>query len=108
MEFEEAGLRVSYVGCEQVTPDMDEYEYLVEKVNGEEVVGSLNVKQLQYVSWPDHGIPDTVQDIDSLVEKSLAKLDAGERVLYHCSAGIGRTGTLITITHLIHDINKSH
>ncbi|XP_074186909.1 tyrosine-protein phosphatase non-receptor type 3 isoform X2 [Rhinolophus sinicus] len=55
------------------------------------------VTHLQYVAWPDHGVPDDSSDFLEFVNcvKSL-RVDA-EPVLVHCSAGIGRTGVLVTM-----------
>ncbi|XP_036903465.1 tyrosine-protein phosphatase non-receptor type 3 isoform X6 [Sturnira hondurensis] len=55
------------------------------------------VTHLQYVAWPDHGVPDDSSDFLEFVSyvRSL-RVDA-EPVLVHCSAGIGRTGVLVTM-----------
>ncbi|XP_026872433.1 tyrosine-protein phosphatase non-receptor type 4b isoform X2 [Electrophorus electricus] len=54
--------------------------------------------QMQYMAWPDHGVPDDSTDFLNFV--SLVRSQRGESqepVLVHCSAGIGRTGVLITM-----------
>jgi len=60
--------------------------------------------QYQWIDWPDHSIPD---DEDVRVIERLVDLIHQERtstpnapVLIHCSAGIGRSGTLIAIYNL--------
>jgi protein-tyrosine phosphatase len=45
---------------------------------------------------PDFGVPDDREAFWSLALKIATQLRAGGRVLIHCGAGIGRTGTLAT------------
>ncbi len=45
---------------------------------------------------PDFGVPDDREAFWSFASKIATQLGAGGRVLIHCGAGIGRTGTLAT------------
>jgi protein-tyrosine phosphatase len=45
---------------------------------------------------PDFGVPDDREAFWSLALQIATQLKAGARVLIHCGAGIGRTGTLAT------------
>jgi hypothetical protein len=45
---------------------------------------------------PDFGVPGDREAFWSLAAKTATQLKAGGRVLIHCGAGIGRTGTLAT------------
>ncbi|XP_075350264.1 tyrosine-protein phosphatase non-receptor type 3 isoform X3 [Mycteria americana] len=55
------------------------------------------VTHLQYVAWPDHGVPDDSMDFLEFVTYMRPKRIENEPVLVHCSAGIGRTGVLVTM-----------
>ncbi|XP_062899990.1 tyrosine-protein phosphatase non-receptor type 3-like isoform X1 [Mobula hypostoma] len=57
------------------------------------------VTHLQYVAWPDHGVPDDSMDFFdfvTFVRKKRIERD-NEPIIVHCSAGIGRTGVLIAM-----------
>lgn len=45
---------------------------------------------------PDYGIPSDREAFWSLAAKIATQLEDGRRLLIHCGAGIGRTGTLAT------------
>lgn len=61
---------------------------------------------MQYSAWPDHGAPDE-QDFN-IIEKILEyvstfhkiAIETDSKIVVHCSAGIGRTGSLIAIYNL--------
>ncbi|XP_035877921.1 tyrosine-protein phosphatase non-receptor type 3 isoform X7 [Phyllostomus discolor] len=55
------------------------------------------VTHLQYVAWPDHGVPDDSSDFLEFVNYVRSLRVDTEPVLVHCSAGIGRTGVLVTM-----------
>uniref|UniRef100_A0A8C0F8C0 Tyrosine-protein phosphatase n=1 Tax=Bubo bubo TaxID=30461 RepID=A0A8C0F8C0_BUBBB len=55
------------------------------------------ITHLQYVAWPDHGVPDDSMDFLEFVTCMRPKRIENEPVLVHCSAGIGRTGVLVTM-----------
>ncbi|XP_061531260.1 tyrosine-protein phosphatase non-receptor type 3 isoform X2 [Phycodurus eques] len=55
------------------------------------------VTHLQYVAWPDHGVPDDPSDFLLFVGSARERRRAREPLVVHCSAGIGRTGVLITM-----------
>ncbi|KAJ6225298.1 hypothetical protein RDWZM_003843 [Blomia tropicalis] len=55
------------------------------------------VTHLQYLAWPDQGVPDDDADFLKLIFKVrlLRHANPDAHVVVHCSAGIGRTGVLI-------------
>lgn len=80
-----------------VDPDLEGYlarTLMVKNANsGEE----REIVQLQFTSWPDHGIPDDTLQFLNFVQKKRdvaaeLRILENEPILIHCSAGIGRTG----------------
>ncbi|XP_054285925.1 tyrosine-protein phosphatase non-receptor type 4 [Macrosteles quadrilineatus] len=55
-----------------------------------------DVTHMQYLCWPDHGVPDSLGGFLVFVG-AVRRCRAGmvEPAIVHCSAGIGRTGVLI-------------
>ncbi|KAL2084910.1 hypothetical protein ACEWY4_020428 [Coilia grayii] len=64
--------------------------------------------QYQYLSWPDHGVPQEPGGVLSFLTQVNAKqmeFPSAGPMIVHCSAGIGRTGTIIVIDMLIDTID---
>ncbi|XP_076806665.1 receptor-type tyrosine-protein phosphatase O-like [Clavelina lepadiformis] len=68
------------------------------------------VTHLHYVAWPDHGVPDTAENLVKFVRYvrniSGENLATGPTTV-HCSAGVGRTGTFIAMDRLLQHM-KDH
>ncbi|XP_053279960.1 tyrosine-protein phosphatase non-receptor type 22 [Pleuronectes platessa] len=61
---------------------------------------SRTLKQLHYVNWPDHGVPDAIPPIlDMLHEMRSYQAHDDVPICIHCSAGCGRTGALCAIDY---------
>lgn len=55
-----------------------------------------HITHMQYLAWPDHGVPDDASDFLEFVMKVRQnRVGMVESTIVHCSAGIGRTGVLI-------------
>eukprot|EP00055_Hartaetosiga_balthica_P017296 m.114810 g.114810 ORF g.114810 m.114810 type:complete len:1000 (+) comp9283_c5_seq1:123-3122(+) len=94
----------------QVKP---EYEIRVIRVtvHGE----SRDITHFWHTSWPDHDVPklpsgemNTTGSLNILHEVRQHRRKVGDTnpLLIHCSAGIGRTGTLIVIDHAMRGIEN--
>eukprot|EP00124_Ichthyophonus_hoferi_P002291 Ihof_evm2s150 gene=Ihof_evmTU2s150 len=66
------------------------------------------VLQFNFISWPDHGIPQSARALLHLVdivnerqEEQANPQSPMRPVMVHCSAGIGRTGTFIAVDSCI-------
>uniref|UniRef100_A0A8C4SHE2 Receptor-type tyrosine-protein phosphatase F n=1 Tax=Erpetoichthys calabaricus TaxID=27687 RepID=A0A8C4SHE2_ERPCA len=60
------------------------------------------VRQFQFMAWPDHGVPEYPTPILAFLRrvKACNPTDAGPMVV-HCSAGVGRTGCFIVIDAML-------
>ena len=68
-----------------------------------------SLTQIHFTGWPDHGVPEgqAIQDFESMLNKFIEwNLRSGpkEKSIVHCSAGIGRTGTTISLMESIINI----
>ncbi|XP_046319710.1 tyrosine-protein phosphatase non-receptor type 18 isoform X2 [Marmota monax] len=62
---------------------------------------SRSVHQLQYMSWPDRGVPSNPDHILIMVEEAHRLQGCGPGPLcVHCSAGCGRTGVLCIVDYV--------
>ena len=63
------------------------------------------VTHLQYLAWPDHGAPEEqdykiIATILDNISEFHQRDGKDKKIIIHCSAGIGRTGSLIAIYNL--------
>ncbi|XP_066977518.1 tyrosine-protein phosphatase non-receptor type 4 isoform X20 [Macrobrachium rosenbergii] len=55
-----------------------------------------HITHMQYLAWPDHGVPDdSTEFLNFVAQVRRARAGMVEPTIVHCSAGIGRTGVLI-------------
>ncbi|XP_066594942.1 receptor-type tyrosine-protein phosphatase F-like [Prorops nasuta] len=56
---------------------------------------SRTIEHLHYTAWPDHGTPIYTHSVVTYMKKLLALPIGIGPIVVHCSAGVGRTGTII-------------
>jgi len=56
------------------------------------------IRQFHFTIWPDHGVPEYPSQLLHFVRKVMQEdpMKNGP-MMVHCSAGVGRTGTFITL-----------
>jgi tyrosine-protein phosphatase non-receptor type 4 len=81
---------------EEITPSFAFREFTL--VNSERGKEERYIHQMQYMAWPDHGVPDDSSDfLEFVCRVRQNRTGMVEPTIVHCSAGIGRTGVLITM-----------
>ncbi|CCD61168.1 Protein-tyrosine phosphatase [Caenorhabditis elegans] len=65
---------------------------------------TMSVRHLQWTEWPDRGVPPC-----KLTSLELLSAIRGSKVpiVVHCSAGIGRTGTIVAIEYILEKIAEN-
>ncbi|CAJ0573653.1 unnamed protein product, partial [Mesorhabditis spiculigera] len=98
----ELGQRLSYgpfvVACLEMSSfDSDDgvihRQFKVTRIVGDRHLEHL-VEHLHWSSWPDHGIPKIGNTAANLLDKITKSVSP---VIVHCSAGIGRTGSIVAL-----------
>ncbi|XP_076468051.1 tyrosine-protein phosphatase non-receptor type 4-like isoform X7 [Babylonia areolata] len=80
---------------EEETPSFAFREFNLTHVGTSE---ERHIRHMQYIAWPDHGVPDDPSDfLEFVIKVRQARAGVVEPTVVHCSAGIGRTGVLITM-----------
>ncbi|XP_030070443.1 phosphatidylinositol phosphatase PTPRQ isoform X2 [Microcaecilia unicolor] len=66
----------------------------------------MMVRQYNFSSWPEHGVPDMTVPLIHFVRMIRAsRAQDNTPIIVHCSAGVGRTGLYIVLDHVIQHIN---
>ena len=96
LNFDENNLSVELISEEEIIPNSLILKKF--KINNE-----LEVKQMHIICWPDHGMPQDQNLANEIVDtmityiKNERKEEKKSPIVVHCSAGVGRTGTVIAI-----------
>ncbi|XP_060718260.1 receptor-type tyrosine-protein phosphatase H [Tachysurus vachellii] len=67
------------------------------------------VTHFHFTAWPDHGVPNRTEELIQfrwIVRKHIETFPFSGPTVVHCSAGVGRTGTLIALDLLLQQMEK--
>ncbi|XP_035771329.1 receptor-type tyrosine-protein phosphatase H [Neolamprologus brichardi] len=67
------------------------------------------VKHFHFTAWPDHGVPECTEvliQFRGLVRQHIEREGGKAPTVVHCSAGVGRTGTIISLDVLLQQLEK--
>uniref|UniRef100_A0A8C2FPA7 protein-tyrosine-phosphatase n=1 Tax=Cyprinus carpio TaxID=7962 RepID=A0A8C2FPA7_CYPCA len=67
------------------------------------------VKHFHFTAWPDHGVPAGTEELiqfRGLIRQHIESSFSAGLTIVHCSAGVGRTGTLIALDVLLQQLHK--
>ncbi|CAK9302864.1 unnamed protein product [Gordionus sp. m RMFG-2023] len=89
------------------SPDSKNNDYLIRELELAWEKDKLTVFHCHYLAWPDFGVPDVTSFMRYMktiraIEKELSEKQGGTKEeskpwVVHCSAGVGRSGTLVLI-----------
>ncbi|KAJ4940966.1 hypothetical protein JOQ06_027254 [Pogonophryne albipinna] len=94
------------LGSEQQEPDWTLREFRVKNRNNSE---ERTVKHFHFTAWPYHGVPEGTEvliQFRGLVRRHIERDGAGAPTVVHCSAGVGRTGTIMALDVLLQQLEK--
>ena len=98
--LEKDNLKIELINTELIAPNA---MYL----NRIKINNDLEIKHLHVLCWPEFGLPSDEFLATVIIEKIIVhvneqiKNDVATPIVVHCSAGTGRTGTLIAICIII-------
>jgi protein tyrosine phosphatase len=69
-----------------------------------ELTETKKINHFWYQTWPDHGVPTDLEEARKFITYVYNKIrETNGTTVIHCSAGVGRTGTIYIILKLIFD-----
>ena len=87
-------------------------QYLIREILLTDNLSKNNRKvyQVHFTGWPDHGVPDTkngkIFEVFIEMIKFVDEKRGNRPIVVHCSAGVGRTGTFISMYYLEKEIKQ--
>lgn len=63
------------------------------------------IRHFHFTTWPDFGVPNPPQTLARFVRAFRERVGPDQRpIVVHCSAGVGRSGTFITLDRILQQI----
>lgn len=63
------------------------------------------IQHFHFTTWPDFGVPNPPQTLARFVRAFRERVRPDQRpIVVHCSAGVGRSGTFITLDRILQQI----
>jgi protein tyrosine phosphatase len=92
-----------YDGLSVVVESFVEFaDYTIRSMKLELLEEEYIVKHYHFKSWPDHGVPTYATDLLGLIYRVRREtVESSGPLVVHCSAGVGRSGTYITVDMLL-------
>ncbi|XP_059380346.1 receptor-type tyrosine-protein phosphatase H-like [Carassius carassius] len=78
-------------------------------VKNKETSETRTVRHFHFTAWPDHGVPAGTEELiqfRGLIRQHIESSFSSGPTTVHCSAGVGRTGTLIALDVLLQQLHK--
>ncbi|XP_061765342.1 receptor-type tyrosine-protein phosphatase H [Nerophis ophidion] len=94
------------IASEQQKPNWTLREFHVKHRNN---LVERMVKHFHFTAWPDHGVPqgtDVLIQFRSLIRQHIEAQWNNAPIVVHCSAGVGRTGTIIALDVLLQQLHR--
>jgi len=88
------------ISCEDIDKQ-DEIIIRKSKLRNKDTNEEKKVNLIQYIAWPDNGIPESSKAFLEIVKMADEMNPSKGPILVHCSAGIGRTGTFIMLHSIL-------
>lgn len=67
------------------------------------------IRHFHFTTWPDFGVPNPPQTLARFVRAFRGLVQPDQRpIVVHCSAGVGRSGTFITLDRILQQIKVSN
>jgi len=86
----------------------DERDYVLRtfKLTHSPTNKTIEIRHLQYLAWPDHGVPLDSSSFLSFAQEVRRAHHTSTPLIVHCSAGVGRAGTFLAANHQMHKYDQ--